>query len=173
MNMNMDIKDLIAKLKSGSKNSGAKTGGKGLTAFLEKNPKMKIIIPALLVAISVLVALVIIITTSSPEVDTSPVGGGEAQNVDVLPQDVRDFEDIDISDGNVFDEVDVANAKITAIIKNSDGYYTAVMETKTNSYSTLNVGDYINGSSWMVEDITDDGVLIALGEKKVEIKYGK
>jgi hypothetical protein len=91
----------------------------------------------------------------------------------VLPQDVRDFEDIEIDGGNVFDEVDVANAKITAIIKNSDGYYTAVMETKTNSYSTLNVGDYINGSSWMVEDITDDGVLIALGEKKVEIKYGK
>lgn len=173
MNMNMDIKDLIAKLKSGSGKNTNKSGGSSLTAFLDKNPKMKIIIPAILIAISVLVALVIIISTKSPKIDTTPVVGGEAQNVDVLPQDVRDLEDIEIEGDNVFDEVDVANAKITAIIRNSDGYYTAVMETKTNSYSTLNVGDYINGSSWMVEDITDDGVLIALGEKKVEIKYGK
>lgn len=173
MDMNMDIKDLIAKLKSKGGKSSTKTGGSSFTAFFDKNPKMKIIIPAVFVTISVLVALVIIITTKSPEIDTTPVGGGEAQNVDVLPQDVRDLEDIEIEGDNVFDEVDVANAKITAIIKNSDGYYTAVMETKTNSYSTLNVGDYINGSSWMVEDITDDCVIIALGEKQVEIKYGK
>ena len=171
--MNMDVKDLIAKLKSGGSKTTAKKGGSSFTTFFDKNPQMKIIIPAVLVAISVLVALVFIITTKSPTIDTSPVGGGEAQNVDVLPQDVRDLEDIEIEGGNVFDEVDVANAKITAIIKNSDGYYTAVMQTKTNSYSTLNVGDYINGSSWMVEDITDDCVIIALGEKKVEIKYGK
>lgn len=171
--MNMDIKDLIAKLKSGSGKGSKKAGGSSLTAFLDKNPKMKIIIPVVLIVISVLVAVVIIVTTKSPDIDTTPVGGGEAQQVDALPQDVRDLEDIEIEGGNVFDEVDVANAKITAIIKNSDGYYTAVMETKTNSYSTLNVGDYINGSSWMVEDITDDSVLIALGEKKVEIKYGK
>lgn len=170
--MNMDIKDLIAKLKSGSGKDSKKAGGSSLTAFLDKNPKMKIIIPVVLIVISVLVAVVIIVTTKSPDIDTTPVGG-EAQQVDALPQDVRDLEDIEIEGGNVFDEVDVANAKITAIIKNSDGYYTAVMETKTNSYSTLNVGDYINGSSWMVEDITDDSVLIALGEKKVEIKYGK
>lgn len=171
--MNMDIKDLIAKLKSGSGKDSKKAGGSSLTAFLDKNPKMKIIIPVVLIVISVLVAVVIIVTTKSPDIDTTPVGSGEAQQVDALPQDVRDLEDIEIEGGNVFDEVDVANAKITAIIKNSDGYYTAVMETKTNSYSTLNVGDYINGSSWMVEDITDDSVLIALGEKKVEIKYGK
>ena len=171
--MNMDVKDLIAKLKSVGSKTTAKKGGSSFTAFFDKNPQMKIIIPAVLVGISVLVALVIIITTKSPTIDTSPVGGGEAQNVDVLPQDVRDLEDIEIEGDNVFDDVDVANAKITAIIKNSDGYYTAVMQTKTNSYSTLNVGDYINGSSWMVEDITDDCVIIALGEKKVEIKYGK
>lgn len=171
--MNMDIKDLIAKLKSGSGKSNTKAGESSFTAFFDKNPKMKIIIPAVVIAISVLVALAIILSVKSPKIDTTPVGGGEAQNVDVLPQDVREYEDIDIEGGNVFDEVDVANAKITAIIKNSDGYYTAVMETKTASYPNLNVGDYINGSSWMVEDITENGVVIALGEKKVEIKYGE
>lgn len=171
--MNMDIKDLFAKLKSGSGKSSAKAGGSSFTAFFDKNPKMKVIIPAILIAISVLVAFVIIVTTETAEIDTTPVGGGQAQNVDVLPQDVRELEDIDVDGDSVFDEVDVANAKITAIIKNSDGYYTAVMQTKTNSYPNLNVGDYINGSSWMVEEITDDSVTIALGEKKVEIKYGK
>lgn len=169
--MNMDIKDLIAKLKGGS--GGGKKEGNSLTAFFDKNPKMKIILPAIVGAISILVALAIIITTNSPDIDTTPVGGGEAQNVDVLPQDVRDLEDIEIEGENVFDEVDIANAKITTIIVNSDGYYTAVMETKTNSYATLQVGDYINGSSWLVEDITDDCVIVALGEKKVEIKYGQ
>mgnify|MGYP003319652337 CR=1 FL=1 len=58
----MDIKDLIAKLKSGSGKSSTKAGGSSFTAFFDKNPKMKIIIPAVLVAISVLVALVIIIS---------------------------------------------------------------------------------------------------------------
>ena len=58
--MNMDIKELFAKLK-GSK-GGGKSGG-GITAFFDKNPKMKIIIPIVLIAISVLVALIIIFTT--------------------------------------------------------------------------------------------------------------
>lgn len=168
--MNMDIKDLIAKLKGGS--GGGKKESNGITAFFDKNPKMKIIIPAIVGAISILVALAIVITTDSPEIDKTPVVGGEAQNVDVLPQDVRDLEDIEVDGENVFDEVDIANAKITAIIEISDGYYTAVMETKTNSYPTLQVGDYVGGSSWLVEDITADCVILALGEKKVEIKYG-
>lgn len=172
MNMNMDIKDLIAKLKSGSGKSSTKAGGSSFTAFFDKNPKMKIIIPAVLVAISVLVALVIIISTNSPEIDTTPVGGGEAQNVDVLPQDVRDLEDIEIEGGNVFDEVDLAEARVGAILYNQEGYYTASLETKAKPDGvTIKVGDYIG--SWLVKDITDDEVIFALGEKKVEIKYGK
>ena len=171
--MNMDVKDLFAKLKSGGGKTSAKAGGSSFTAFFDKNPKMKIIIPVVLITISVLVAIVIIFSTKSLEINTTPVGGGEAQNVEALPQDVRDLEDIDVEGDSVFDEIDLANAKITVIIYNPDGYYTAVMQTKTNSYTTLNVGDYVDGSSWMVEDITDDGVILALGEKKVEIKYGK
>lgn len=166
--MNMDIKDLFAKLKGGS---GKKSGG--IVAFFEKNPKMKIIIPAIFLAISLLVALVIIITTGSLKVDTKPIDSSGGEQVDVLPKDVRELEDIQTGGENIFDDVDVANAKITAIIVNSDGYYTAVMETARNSYSTLQVGDYINNSSWQVEDITDDCVIIALGEKKVQINYDK
>ena len=39
--MNMDIKELFAKLKGGKSGKG----GSGFTAFFDKNPKMKIIIP--------------------------------------------------------------------------------------------------------------------------------
>lgn len=165
--MNMDIKDLIAKLKGGS--GGAKRGG-GLTGFFDKNPKMKIIIPAIVAAISVLVAIVIIATTNSPEIDTTPVSG-EGQKVEALPQDVRDLEDIDVEGEGVFDDVAIAKAKITAIYYNQDGYYTATMVTETKSYPNLQVGDYIDGSSWQVVEINDQCVVVALGEKEVTIKY--
>lgn len=167
--MNMDIKDLFAKLKGNGNSS--KRGSGGLAGFLEKNPKMKIIIPAIVVAISVLVAIVIIATTNSPEIDTTPVGGGEAQNVDALPQDVRDLEEIDIEGAGVFDDVAVANAKITGIYYNQDGYYTATMETDTKSYPNLQVGDYVDGSSWQVVEINEQCVVVALGEKEVTIKF--
>lgn len=166
--MNMDIKDLFAKLK-GSKGDSRRNGG--LTAFFEKNPKMKIIIPAILIGISVLVAVVIIVTTGSIEIDDTPVNGGGGQKVDVLPQDVRNLEDIDLTGDDVFDDVALANAKVTAIIVNSDGYYTATVEAENQSYPHLQVGDYVGSSSWLVEDITDDCVIVALGEKKIQIKF--
>ena len=167
--MNMDIKDLIAKLKGG--NSGAKRGG-GITGFFEKNPKMKIIIPAICVGISVLVALVIIITTGTIEIDNSPVGGDSTgTHVDILPQDVREYEDIEVLGDDVFDDVALANAKVTAIIVNSDGYYTATVEADNQSYPHLQVGDYVGTSSWLVEDITDECVIVALGEKKIQLTY--
>ncbi|MBR5203452.1 MAG: hypothetical protein IKW45_09320 [Clostridia bacterium] len=167
--MNMDIKDLIAKLKGGSGN--AKRGG-GITGFFDKNPKMKIIIPAICLGISVLVAIVIIATTGTIEVEEAPVGGGNAgTHVDVLPEDVRDYEDIELIGDDVFDDVALANAKVTAIIVNSDGYYTATVEAEKQSYPHLQVGDYVGSSSWLVEDITDDCVIVALGDKKLQLKY--
>ena len=168
--MNMDIKDLIAKLKSGS--GGNKRGGSGLTGFFEKNPKMKVIIPAICLGISVLVALVIIVTTGTIEIDESPVGGNNSgSEVDILPEDVRQYEDIEVLGDDVFDDVALANAKVTIIIVNSDGYYTATIETDNQAYPHLQVGDYVGTSSWLVEDITDECVIVALGEKKLQLTY--
>lgn len=167
--MNMDIKDLIAKLKGGS--GDAKRGG-GITGFFDKNPKMKIIIPAICLGISLLVAIVIIATTGTIEVEDYPVNNGETgSHVDALPQDVRDYEDIELVGDDVFDDVALANAKVTAIIINSDGYYTATVEAEKQSYPHLQVGDYVGSSSWLVEDITDDCVIVALGDKKIQLKY--
>ena len=167
--MNMDIKDLIAKLKGGS--GDTKRGG-GITGFFDKNPKMKIIIPAICLGISVLVAIVIIATTGTIEVENYPTNnGGEGTHVDVLPQDVREYEDIELIGDDVFDDVALAKAKVTAIIVNSDGYYTATVEAENQSYPHLQVGDYVGSSSWLVEDITDDCVIVALGDKKLQLKY--
>ncbi len=166
--MNMDIKDLIAKLKG---NGGGNKRGGGITGFFDKNPKMKIIIPVIVASISVLIALVIIATTNAPKIDTTPVGSGEVQNVDALPQDVRDLEDISVEGEGVFDDVAISNAKITGIYYNQDGYYTATMVTDTKSYPNLQVGDYVDGSSWQVVEINEQCVVVALGEKEVTIKF--
>ncbi len=167
--MNMDIKDLFAKLKGGS---GETKRSGGLTGFFEKNPKMKIIIPAICLGISVLVAIVIIVTTGTIEIEEMPTNNdGTGSTVDVLPQSVRDYEDIELVGDDVFDDVALANAKVTAIIVNSDGYYTATVEAENQSYPHLQVGDYVGSSSWLVEDITDDCVIVALGDKKIQLKY--
>lgn len=170
--MNMDIKDLFAKLKKGKGSGGSAKGGSKFLAFFDKNPKMKIIIPVILIVISVLVAGIIIFTTEKNTVGDIPTGGAtNGDKVDVLPEDVRNLEDIELEGDDVFDEVDVSHAKITAIMVNSDGYYTATMVTDTQSFPHLQVGDYIGGSSWLVENITDDAVTITLGEKRVELKF--
>lgn len=170
MDMNMDVKDLFAKLK---KDKGEKKVGGGLTGFFEKNPKMKIIIPVVLIAISVIVALIIIFTTGKNDVkDVDSNNFENQQQVQVLPQDVIEHESYENGD-DVFDEVEIANAKITMIMNNSDGYYTACMVTDHNTFPHLQVGDHINGSSWLVENITDDTVTVSSNDKKIELKLSK
>ena len=63
MDMNMDVKDLFAALKkkSGSKKKDTR-GGSSFVNFFEKNPKLKIILPAMLVLIAMAVAVVLVIT---------------------------------------------------------------------------------------------------------------
>ena len=169
MNWNIDIKDLFAKLKKGGSSGGKKSGG-GMTAFFEKNPKMKIIIPAILLAISILAALVIILTTTlhSVKVDDSPVSGS-GEKVAVLPDSVRDLEDIDIAGGEVLEKADLSRAKLTTIISNSDGYYTAVVETDKKSYSTLQLGDKL-GDSWLVEAIDSNSITLTYEDETVVLK---
>ena len=164
--MNMDIKELFAKLKGGKSGKG----GSGFTAFFDKNPKMKIIIPIILIAISVLVALIIIFTTEKKKIDTNPVNSGDAAQAEVLPQNVRNKEDIPLDGDDVLDDVALSHGKVTAITFNSEGYYTATVETDSRHYPNLQVGDYLDDSSWIVENITDDSVVISLGETKVELK---
>lgn len=167
--MNMDVKDLIAKLKSKGGKGSSKSGGSSLTAFFDKNPKMKIIIPIVLILISALVSVSIIVTTKTSKVDSTPVNVENGDQVDVLPQGIIVVEEDEVGSENVFDEVAIANAKYTAMIYNSEGYYTAQLETKSNII-TVKVGDYIDGSSWLVEDISEEKVVLSLGDKKVEIK---
>lgn len=169
--MNMDIKDLIAKLKS--KKGGSRTSS-GFVAFFEKNPKMKIIIPAIFLVISVLVALIIILKTGKAKVPDIPVNSSETgtNQIEILPEDVRESENLEgITDSAMFNEAVLAHPKVTAIIYNSDGYYTATVETDNAHYPNLTVGQYVAGSDWLVESITADQVVFSCNEQKITVKY--
>lgn len=169
--MNMDIKDLIAKLKSkggGSRNSG------GVAAFFEKNPKMKIIIPAVFIAISILLALVIVFKTGKAKVPDIPVNSNEenTNQVEVLPENIRESENLEgITDSEMFNKSVLSHPKVTAIIYNSEGYYTATVVTDNAHYPNLSVGQYVAGSDWMVESITADQVVFSCNGQRITVKY--
>lgn len=162
MDMNIDVKDLIAKLKSGGKKKDAR-GGNSLTKFFDKNPKMKIIIPLVFVLIFVAVAVVIIVSGVKTDTDVDENVSVVAQSVDILPQVDRTQQAIE--DGvDPFSEDVIVNAKLKGVVYNSAGYRTAIVSTQYASY-TLQVGDYVSTSEWLVEEITDNSITFSLGEK--------
>ena len=166
MDMNMDVKDLFAALKkkSGSKKKDTR-GGSSFVNFFEKNPKMKIILPAILVLIAVAVAVVLIITGIQTETDVDPDTAVAGQAVEVLPMQER-TEGVTLADGvDPFAEDVIANAKLSGLIYNSDGYWTAIVSTQYGYHYTLQVGDYVGSSSWLVEEITSNTVTFSLGDK--------
>ncbi len=161
-NMNMDVKDLFAKLKGGQ-NKDARAGS-SFVKFFEKNPKMKIIIPAIFVAIAALVAAVFIVSGLRTETDVDPNTPAAGTAVDVLPMLER-REGVSLADGvDPFAEDVIANAKLTGIFYNSDGFRTAILKTEYASY-IVQVGDYVGDSTWLVEDITDSDATFSTGEK--------
>ncbi|MCR4595119.1 MAG: hypothetical protein K5761_08705 [Clostridiales bacterium] len=179
MDLNMDLKDLFKK-KDGAgagKGKGKDDGrrNKGITQFLEKNPKMKIIIPAILLAISLLVAVVIVWNglTNQPETASIPPDGKSASKVKVLPEDVRDKEEVSLEDEDLLDKDGdlLSHPVVKMVMYNSDGYYTVVVETDTASYSTLQVGDHVGNDedSWLVEKITEKEVTFSLGDETIEV----
>ncbi len=169
--MNMDIKELFAKLKS--KKGNSRNNG-GIAGFFEKNPKMKIIIPAIFLVISIMVAIVIVVKTNTDKVPELKASSGEAatNNVEILPEDVRESEKLEgITDSEMFNEAVLAHPKVTAIIYNGEGYYTATVVTDNAHYPNLTVGQYVAGSDWMVDSITADQVVFSCNGQKVTVKY--
>lgn len=163
MDMNMDVKDIIAKLKSGGGKKKNTRGQSSMAKFFEKNPKMKIIIPAVVVLIFVAVAVVIIISGVKTDTSVDENVSVNAQSVEILPQVERTQQAVE--DGaDPFSEDVIANAKVRGIINNSAGYRTAIVATQYASY-TLQVGDYVSTSEWLVEEITDESVTFTLGDK--------
>ncbi len=171
MDKNMDIKDLFAKLKSGGSKKDARKGS-AVTAFFDKNPKMKIILPALVVMIAVIVAVLIIISGATTDTELDEGNNVAGQAVAVLPE-IERKEGEAVSEGiDPFAEDVIANAKITGMVYNSDGYWTAIVQTPYASYN-LQVGDYVGSSEWLVESITDSSVTFSLGEKTRTIEMKK
>lgn len=164
MDKNMDIKDLFKKLKSGSSKKDARKGGK-LNAFFDKNPQMKYILPGIIVLISVAVAAIIIFT-GNPNTDIPEPVSVEGQEVEVLPQLERREAETLADDADPFEEDILANAKVTGMIYNFGGYWTATIATKDNKNGfTVQVGDYVGSSDWYVESIDGTSVVVTMGDK--------
>ena len=171
MDKNMDIKDLFKKLKESGGKKDARKGGK-LNAFFEKNPKMKYILPAVVVAIAV-AAAVIIAVAGLPDTELPPPPDVQGQEGAILPELERNDHQ-ELEDGaDPFAEDIMANAKCTGIIYNSGGYLTAILATKDNSKGyVVQVGDHVGTSDWYVEAIDDTSVTISMGEKQRTIEMG-
>ncbi|MBQ5994948.1 MAG: hypothetical protein IJL63_03725 [Clostridia bacterium] len=171
MDKNMDVKDLFKKLKSGGNKDARKNGS--LASFFEKNPKMKIILPAVFVAIAVVVAALIIISGARTNIDVDDNISVAGQAVEVLPQVERRKTDEIADEIDPFSEDVIANAKLTGVLYAADGYYIATLETDKASYPTLQVGDKIGNSEWMVDSIDSDSITVSCGEKTRTIQKNK
>ncbi len=99
-------------------------------------------------------------TTVSGEADPN------ANEVQVLPETVRNFGGADVT--NPFLTESLNNVRVTGVISNSDGKYTAIIETDASSY-VVGVGDTIPGSAWSVSEITGDSVTFSGTETKKTI----
>lgn len=174
MDMNIDVKDLFAKLKKGgSGTKKAEKGGNPFVRFFEKNPKLKVILPAFLILIALVVAILLSVSATKVKVDDIGTGTSKPSGtpVQVLPELERPKTDDPQDGANPFDEDAIANAKLKGIMYNSNGYYTAIVETQTHSF-ILQAGDYVPESDWLVEKITSDMVTFSMGDKvrTVELK---
>jgi hypothetical protein len=169
MDKNMDVKDLFKKFKEGSKKKDARKGG-SLNAFFEKNPIMKYLLPAIFVLIAVIVAVIIIFQGINTDTDVDENITAAGQAVVILPQEER-TEPETVADGaDPFSEDVLANAKVTGILYNSDGYRTAILQSRYGAY-TVQVGDYVGGSDWYVVAIDDSSVTVSLDEKTRVIEF--
>lgn len=162
MDMNIDMKDLLAKLKGGQKKDAR--AGSSFVKFFEKNPKMKILIPVIFLVIAAIVAAVFIFSGINTDTDVDPNSVPAGASVDVLPMLERN-EGVTLADGvDPFAEDVIANAKLTGIFYNSDGFRTAILQTEYASY-IVQVGDYVGDSTWLVDEITDSDATFSTGEK--------
>jgi hypothetical protein len=153
MDMKMDVKDLFAKMKKGG--SSGSSGG-GITAFLEKNPAMKVIVPVVLIVLAAAISLLIILGTNKAEVDKSEIKV-QSQNVYALPQQY--FPQGDEKQGDTVGDIALEHPRLTAIY--DMGRPVVTIETDNGSYTYLEVGEKIGDSDWSVYEVKDNSVILA------------
>ena len=164
--MNMDLKELIAKITGKNKDAsaaGAKKKNNSVSLFFENNPAMKFVIAIIAVVVSLAVALVIIISAkrSKPDLDTN-VAVNSSDTVEVLPKIERDRVD-EYEGKDPFVENILDGAKLTGIYE-TYGYKCATLQTTRKSY-TLFEGDSVGDSDWVVSEITDKSITLVSGDK--------
>lgn len=157
MDMKMDVKDLFAKLKKGgsSKSSG------GITTFLEKNPVMKVIIPAVLIVVAIAAAILIVFSVKKMKVDKNPVNV-QSQNVYALPQQY--FPNGDEKQGDTVGDIALEHPRLTAIY--DMGRPVVTIETDNGSYPSLEVGEKIGDSDWSVYEVKENSVVLVCDDSE-------
>ena len=141
-----------------------------MSSFFEKNPIMKILLPVILIAIAFIVAIMIIFQGINTDTDVDENITAAGQAVVILPQEERTETETLAEGVDPFSEDVLANAKVTGIIYNSDGYRTAILQSKYGAY-TVQVGDMVGSSDWYVVAIDDSSVTVSLDEKTRIIEF--
>ncbi|MEG2174934.1 MAG: hypothetical protein RR135_05575 [Oscillospiraceae bacterium] len=94
-----------------------------------------------------------------------------ATSVEVLPQNIRSFNGG--GENNPFATESLGEVRITGIVSNSNGLYTAIVESQSASY-ILSIGDQLFGSSWEVSKITKNSVTFSCnGSEKTVFMDGQ
>ena len=145
--------------------------------FFDKNPIMKIVIPAILFLIIVAIFILVIFgdgilmnKDDSDSVDTST----QSNEVQVIPGNniIKDKELVELIDDDPLSPDILSSAKYTGSVVGSSGLKTALIQIGSEGDTlTLCLGETIGDSNWELKEITSDYVIFKAGEitKKINL----
>ncbi len=138
--------------------------------FFQKNPIMKIVIPAIAFLIIVSVFLIIVfgdkVFTEDPQQNTGTVAP-DSNVVEVLPgnNEITDKKVLEIINDDPLSADILSSAKYTGYVGGSSGLKTALIEIGSGKdVLVLSVGETVGDSSWEVTEIDEDYVLFKAGK---------
>ncbi len=143
--------------------------GLKIVEFFEKNPLMKIIIPAILLVIIVAVLAIVIfsdgVITGDP--DDVDVSIDDSQAVEVWNGEsdlLKDKELIKLIEDDPLSPDILSTAKYTGYIVGSSGLKTAQIEIGSGDSLVLTLGETVGDSEWEVTEITKSYIVFKAGE---------
>ncbi len=143
--------------------------GLKIVEFFEKNPLMKIIIPAILLVIIVAVLAIVIfsdgIITGDP--DDVDVNIDDSQAVEVWNGEsdiLKDKELVKLIEDDPLSPDILSTAKYTGYIVGSSGLKTAQVEIGSGDTLVLTLGETVGDSEWEVTEITKTYIVFKAGD---------
>lgn len=145
--------------------------------FFEKNPIMKILIPAILFLIIVAIFILVIFGDGilmDKDDDASVDSSNQSNEVLVIPENdiIKDKEIVELIDNDPLSPDILASAKYTGSVVGSSGLKTALIHIGSQGDTlTLAVGETVGDSDWELKEIASDYVIFKAGEltKKIDL----